>query len=96
MTLHDPSCLRMGYSKHKDLICTCRFDIIHPRNLHNLKDNTVIARGLTAEEAKERREFSGDLVVYTNTTKIVRDPWWLWAWEMEDHTSYAWRAIHAD
>ena len=45
----------------------------------------------TLEEAKSKREVSGDLVVDMATGRIVTDETWLWEWEKEK--SYAKAAI---
>lgn len=59
-----------------------------------LRTHLRLPSGLrTLEEAKEARVVSGDLVIDSDSGKIVTDPAWLWDWEVRDADSYAQRAI---
>ena len=65
------------------------------RRRHNsVQDQIILHDGLPSlEYAREVREVSGDLVVYSETGYIVADRKWLWSWELADEKSYAQRAI---
>lgn len=55
-------------------------------------DCVLIGMADTLEEAKEKREVSGDLVV-DRDGYIVPDKAWLWDYERDDVNSYAHKAI---
>ena len=70
------------------------YDIIS-RRFENSYDDFIICRSnLTSlEEAKEKREVSGDLVVLHGTNRIVTSHEWLFNWEKDIDDCYARRVI---
>lgn len=71
------------------------YEIHHRRFFHSRRDFARIASGVpTLEEAKARRQVSGDLVVHADTYEVVKSDEWLWDWEKkEERPGYARKAI---
>lgn len=59
------------------------------------KDNRfVVAKGLTSlVDARNKRQQSGDLVIFSGTDEVVKNPAWLWDWEKANPNSYARRYV---
>jgi hypothetical protein len=53
----------------------------------------VIATCASIDEARSRRQLSGDLIVDVASDKVVLDPSWLWDWECDNHASYAYQQL---
>lgn len=68
------------------------FDVIFQNDYHG--QYSVIASGLkSVVEAKAHRQVSGDIVVFHDTTSIVRNKTWMWKREVNDPNSYAMQRI---
>lgn len=63
------------------------FDVIFQNDYHG--QYSIVGQNFpTVAEAKKARQVSGDIVVYHNTTEIVRNTAWMWRNEVEEK-SYA-------
>lgn len=61
------------------------------------KTMTVLnARIKNLRDCRHIRKFSGDVVVKHGTKDIVKDPTWLWDWELNNPKCYARKKIGAD
>jgi hypothetical protein len=70
-----------------------RFDLVTLRD--GVKPSIALFHGSFTNliAARNARILSGEVVVHTGTTRIVKDPTWLWDWEREDGYSYAGRLV---
>lgn len=59
----------------------------------SFEQGTLLGRAMTLPEAAAIRKSSGDLVMNAETGHIEQDPSWLWPWEFNHHSSYAFQRI---
>lgn len=70
------------------------YEIQHRRTFDELKPTEPIHKNIkTLSEAKAIRYASGDLVIETETNKIVCSEEWLFEWEKKDPNSFAKKMI---
>lgn len=69
------------------------YDVVYWREDSKYRKLYVATRLTSLVHAKALRRVTGDLVVYSGTDKVVPNQAWLWSWEKDDETNYAFQHI---